>query len=64
MKKYEYVPVDMKFGFLSSKMTSHHKIIDEYSAKGYRYVGWFPISTSNMLSGFFEKVELVFEYDY
>ena len=61
MRKYEYVKVSMKTGFLSTKTPPYHKIIDEYAAKGYRYVGWFP---SNLLSGVLEELELVFEHEY
>ncbi|MGN0366780.1 MAG: DUF4177 domain-containing protein [Suilimivivens sp.] len=63
MKKYEYVTVSTKSGLLSTKTSSHHEIIDEYAAKGYRYVGWFPSKTSNMLSGVMEEIELIFEID-
>ena len=64
MRKYEYVKVSMKTGFLSTKTPPYHKIIDEYAAKGYRYVGWFPSRTSNLLSGVLEELELVFDYEY
>ena len=38
VKKYEYV--NLKIGkVFSSKSEEHRKIIDEYAAKGYRYVG-------------------------
>lgn len=63
MKKYEYVTLSTNAGFLSTKMQSHHEIIDEYAAKGYRYVGWFPSKTSNMLSGVMKEIELIFEID-
>ena len=39
MKKYEYVTISTKTGLLSTKSTAHRDIIDEYAAKGYRYVG-------------------------
>lgn len=63
MKKYEYVKLNMKVGFLSTKNKSYQKVIDEYAAKGYRYVGWIPSSTSNMLSGVPEEIDLIFEID-
>lgn len=50
MKKYEYVTLSTKTGFFSTKSKKHREIIDQYAARGYRYVGWFPSSTSNMLS--------------
>lgn len=63
MKKYEYVTISAKTGLLSTKSTAHREIIDEYAAKGYRYVGWFPSKMSNMLSGVPEEIELIFETD-
>ena len=63
MKKYEYVTISAKTGLLSTKSTAHREIIDEYAAKGYRYVGWFPGKVSNMLSGVLEEIELIFETD-
>ena len=63
MKKYEYVKISTKTGLLSTKNTEHRAIIDEYAAKGYRYVGWFPSKMSNLLSGVLEEVELIFETD-
>ena len=63
MKKYEYVKISTKTGLLSTKNTAHRDIIDEYAAKGYRYVGWFPSKMSNLLSGVLEEVELIFEID-
>lgn len=63
MKKYEYVKISTKTGLLSTKNTAHRDIIDEYAARGYRYVGWFPSKMSNMLSGVLEEVELIFETD-
>lgn len=63
MKKYEYVKLNMKVGFFSTKSSSYQKVIDEYASKGYRYVGWIPSSTSNMLSGVPEEIDLIFEID-
>lgn len=63
MKKYEYVKISMKTNFFSTKSAKHHEIIDEYAARGYRYVGWIPSKTSNMLSGVLEEIELIFELD-
>ncbi len=50
-------------GLLSNKTENHRKVIDEYAAKGYRYVGWFPTKSSNLLEGVIEKVDLIFEID-
>ena len=63
MKTYAYVTISTKTGLLSTKNTAHRDIIDEYAAKGYRYVGWFPSKMSNMLSGVLEEIELIFEAD-
>ena len=59
--KYEYVELRISEGFLSNKTSKHRELIDEYAEKGYRYVGWFPKSTSNLLSGVVEVVDLIFE---
>lgn len=62
--KYEYVRIQtMGHGFLSNKTESHKEVIDEYAAKGYRYVGWFPTKSSNILEGVLEEVDLIFEKD-
>ena len=63
MKKYEYVTLNTKTGFFSTKSKKHREIIDQYAARGYRYVGWFPSKMSNMLSGVLEEIELIFETD-
>ena len=60
--KYEYVTIKtVGKGILSNKTNQHREIIDEYAAKGYRYVGWFPIQSSNILTGVIEEVDLIFE---
>lgn len=63
MLRYEYVTVNVKVGFLSSKMTDYREVIAEYASKGFRYVGWFPKKSSNMLSGVLEEIDLIFEKD-
>lgn len=64
MKKYEYVTIDtVGKGFFSNNTDSHRSVIDNYAKKGYRYVGWFPIKSSNLLEGVIEKVDLIFEID-
>ncbi len=64
MKKYVYVNVaTVGKGLLSNKTEAHREIIDEYAEKGYRYVGWFPTKSSNLLEGVIEKVDLIFEID-
>ena len=62
--KYEYVKLNTAVnGFFSNKTSDHRAIIDEYAAKGYRYVGWFPTKSSNMLEGVIEEVDLIFEIE-
>ena len=63
MKKYESVPLKTRTGLMSSKLQDYREVINAYAAKGYRYVGWFPKKTSNMLSGVMEEVDLIFEID-
>ncbi|MBQ4529418.1 MAG: DUF4177 domain-containing protein [Lachnospiraceae bacterium] len=60
MKKYEYV--NLKIGKLfSSKSEEHRKIIDEYAAKGYRYVGYIPTEIDGY--GKMDNIDLIFEMD-
>ena len=62
--KYEYVKVStIGKGIFSNKTNTHREIIDDYAAKGYRYVGWFPTKSSNILEGVIEEVDLIFEKD-
>lgn len=63
MKKYEYVTLDTKVGLFSSRSANYREIIDSYASKGYRYVGWLPTKTSNLLSGVPEEIDLIFEID-
>ena len=63
MLRYEYVTLNVKVGLLSSKMTDYREVIAEYAGKGFRYVGWFPKKSSNMLSGVLEEIDLIFEKD-
>ena len=42
MKKYEYVNINIDRVFMGSGSDEHRQIIDEYAAKGYRYVGYIP----------------------
>ena len=61
MKRYEYVSVKMG-GFLSSELLGkHHEIIDSYSEKGYRYVGYIPTRIEN--GGRIMEIDLIFEMD-
>lgn len=60
MKKYEYVEVYID-KIIGSRSDSHREIIDEYAKKGYKYVGFIPVSMSNY--GKIRKMDLVFEKD-
>ncbi len=62
--KYEYVTVKtVGKGFFSNKTSEHRSVIDQYAARGYRYVGWFPVKSSNVMEGVIEEVDLIFEKD-
>lgn len=60
MKKYEYVSVYID-KIIGAKSDKHREIIDEYAKKGYRYVGFIPVSMSNY--GKIKRMDLVFEKD-
>ena len=60
MKKYEYVNVNVGGLFFSGSM-EHREIIDEYAAKGYRYVGYIPTDMNN--NGKIYEMDLIFEID-
>ncbi len=61
MKKYEYVNVKIN-RFVGAKSEEHRQIIDEYAAKGYRYVGFIPTNISDY--GKIKEMDLVFEIDW
>ena len=58
MKKYEYVTVYIG-KFFGAKSEEHRKIIDEYAAKGYRYVGYIPTVLDDF--GKIKDIDLIFE---
>lgn len=60
MKKYEYVNVRIN-KFIGAISEEHRQIIDEYAAKGYRYVGFIPTNISDY--GKIKEMDLVFEID-
>lgn len=60
MKKYEYVKLE-GVGFFAGNIEGHRKIIDEYAAKGYRYVGNIP--TYMDAHGRIVEMDLIFEID-
>ena len=64
MKKYryEYVRIDTGLFFLvPSEDNQHREIIDEYAAKGLRYVGFVPAMQSG--EGRIRQYDLVFEQE-
>jgi len=60
MKRYEYVNIHIG-KFCGAKSEEHRNIINEYAAKGYRYVGYIPTNISDY--GKIKDMDLVFETD-
>jgi hypothetical protein len=58
--KYEFVNVKIS-KLVGAKSEEHRKIIQEYAAKGYRYVGFIPTEISD--AGKIKCMDLVFELD-
>lgn len=58
MKKYVYANVHIG-KFCGAKSEDHRGIIDEYAAKGYRYVGYIPANISDYRK--IKYMDLVFE---
>ena len=60
MKQYEYVSVHIGklFGAASEE---HRKIINDYAAKGWRYVGFIPTNMNDY--GKLKDIDLIFEKD-
>ena len=64
MKEYEYVSVKYKMletFTLGNGISEHREIIDDYAARGYRYVDSIVTEVDN--SARIRKVDLVFEKD-
>ena len=60
MKKYEYVR--LRIGkFIGAKSEEHRAVIDDYAARGWRYVGYIPPSINDY--GKIVQLDLVFEQD-
>lgn len=60
MKKYKYVNLDYKAKDIVFSFTMEHRdIIDEYTEKGYHYVGF--LSTEISAQGCLRKIDLIFE---
>ena len=60
MKKYEYVNINIDNIFGAGSL-EHRKIIGEYAAKGYRYVGFIPRDIGS--HGKIMEMDLIFEID-
>ncbi len=60
MKAYEYVNIHIG-KFVGARSEEHRAIIDEYAARGYRYVGYIPTNISDY--GKIRDMDLVFERD-
>lgn len=60
VKKYEYVHVHIN-KFVGAKTENHRQIIDDYAAKGYRYVGFIPTDITDY--GKIRDIDLIFEKD-
>ncbi|WP_274380779.1 DUF4177 domain-containing protein [Anaerosporobacter faecicola] len=60
MKQYEYVNVHIS-KFCGAKSEEHREIINQYAAKGYRYVGFIPTKISDY--GKIKDMDLIFELD-
>ncbi len=58
--RYEYVEVHIN-RFLGAGSKEHRRLIDEYSAKGYRYVGFIPVNMTDY--GKIKDVDLIFEIE-
>ena len=58
VKRYEYVRVHMG-GFFDAESEEHRKVIDEYAANGYRYVGYIPVYID--MNGKLKDLDLIFE---
>ena len=61
VKKYEYVSLCIDGWIFGSTCEEHRKIIDEYAARGYRYVGYLPTHTNT--NGRMTDIDLIFEID-
>ncbi len=46
-------------GFFDAESEEHRKVIDEYAANGYRYVGYIPVYID--MNGKLKDLDLIFE---
>lgn len=58
--RYEYAEVHIN-RFLGAGSKEHRRLIDEYAAKGYRYVGFIPVNMTDY--GKIKDVDLIFEIE-
>ena len=58
--RYEYVEVHIN-RFLGAGSKEHRRLIEEYAAKGYRYVGFIPVNMTDY--GKIKDVDLIFEIE-
>ena len=62
MKKYEYVTIKFKNNVVKDATSiEHRQIIDDYSVRGYAYVGFIPTRLGP--SGKIIEMDLIFETD-
>ena len=61
MTKYEYVKINIDGFLFGSGSEEHRRTIDEYAAKGYRYVGYIP--TKITPHGKIVEMDLIFEIE-
>ncbi len=60
MKKYEFVQIKLQNNYVANAvMSEHRQIIEEWTDKGYRYVGFIP--TKQGPSGKIMEAESIFE---
>lgn len=60
MKQYEYVRIQNE-KWIGAQSEGHREVIDEYAAKGYRYVGFLPVVINDY--GKIRDMDLIFERD-
>lgn len=62
MKKYEFVTITVKNNpVYNAETTEHRTVIAEWAAKGYRFVGFVPVTQGP--SGKMIDIDLVFEIE-
>lgn len=59
--RYEYVRIKSD-KFVGARFEEHRRIIDEYAAKGYIYVGYVPVKLNDY--GKITQIDLIFGKEY